>query len=405
MAGQRQVRAAAIVCRVKIRYVLNNAYGAGGTIRTVINQANALCAEHDVEIASVYRNREKPVFAIDERVRLVTLTDLRDDGARWTDPADGNSRFWRKTRRFRNRLPHRHDFRYKRWDPIVDAKIVRYFRAARDGVLITTRPGLNLMSAWFAPRRLIRIAQDHMNFGTYKPGLRAAIVKAYPRLDGVTVLTEHDLVDYQKALAGGVRLECVPNGIPPRAGAASTPEAKAVIAAGRFTRQKGFDLLIEAWAGVHERHPEWRLSVFGGGPMRTGIIERAAELGLADSIRMPGLTRQLDKELAASSMYVLSSRFEGLPMVLLEAVTTGLPVVSFNCPTGPAEIIEDGVNGLLVPPEDVAALTAALCELIEDPERLRAMGAAALKSAERYSMPAVAETWNAFFISLAANRY
>jgi glycosyltransferase involved in cell wall biosynthesis len=398
------VHLTAIVWPVRIRYVLNNAYGAGGTIRTVINQANALCAEHDVEIASVLQTRARPVFAIDPRVKLVSLTGLRDDGSRFTDPQGGNSRFWRKTRHFRNPLPHGRDFRFKRFDPLLDLAVIRYFRRERDGVLITTRPGLNLLAAWAAPRRLIRIGQDHMNLSTYKPRLRKELIRAYPRLDAVAVLTEHDLADWRAALGDGVRLERVPNGIPPVAEPGSTPAAKSVIAAGRFARQKGFDLLVEAWAAVHAKHPDWRLTIFGNGPDREPLLARSAELGLGDSIRMPGITRELDKELAAASIYVLSSRFEGLPMVLLEAMTTGLPAVAFDCPTGPREVIEDGVNGLLVPPEDVDALSAALCELIEDPERLSAMGAGALKSSAPFTMPEVSAHWLRFFAELDKKR-
>ncbi|GLY97619.1 hypothetical protein Acsp02_48730 [Actinoplanes sp. NBRC 103695] len=391
----------AIVCRVKIRYVLNNAYGAGGTIRTVINQANAMCVEHDVEIASVLRTREKTVFALDPRVRLVSLTGLRDDGSRFTDPQGGNSRVWRKTRRFRNRFPHGRDYRFKRWDPLLDLAVIRYFRRQKDGVLITTRPGLNLLAAWTAPRRLLRIAQDHMNLGTYKPALRAELVRAYPRLDAVAVLTEHDLADWRAALGDRVRLERIPNGIPPVAEPGSSPEAKTVVAAGRFAPQKGFDLLVEAWAAVHAKHPDWVLKIFGNGPMREQLIARADELGLGGSVTMPGITRQLDKELAAASLYVLSSRFEGLPMVLLEAMSAGLPAVAFDCPTGPAEVVEDGVNGRLVPAEDVDGLAAALCELIEDPERLREMGAGAVKSSEPFSMPAVSAHWTRFLTELS----
>ncbi|MFG1608408.1 glycosyltransferase family 4 protein [Actinoplanes sp. NPDC049265] len=385
---------------MRIRYVLNNAYGAGGTIRTVINQANALCAEHDVEIASVLRTRERPVFPLDPRVNLVSLTGLRDDGSRFTDPPGGNSRFWRKTRRFRNPLPHGRDFRFQRFDPLLDLAIVRYFRRERDGVLITTRPGLNLLAARYAPRDLIRIGQDHMNLSTYKPTLRKQLIRAYPRLSAVAVLTDHDLADWRAALGDSVRLERVPNGIPPVAGASSSPDARYVVAAGRFARQKGFDLLVEAWATVHAKHPDWRLSIFGNGPDREKLIARAAELGFGDSVRMPGITRQIDKELAAASIYVLSSRFEGLPMVLLEAMSHGLPAVAFDCPTGPREVIEDGVNGRLVPAEDVDGLSAALCELIEDPERLRAMGAGALKSSEPFTMPEVSAHWLRFFAEL-----
>jgi glycosyltransferase involved in cell wall biosynthesis len=390
---------------VKIRYLLHNAYGTGGTIRSVVNQANALCADHDVEIASVYRSAEAPVFAIDPRVRLVPLTDLRADGSRRADPPDKKTRLAKKARRFRNRFPHRHDFRYRRWDPVVDATVIRYFWAAKDGVLVTTRPALNLMSAWFAPRRLVRVGQDHMNMDHYKPPLREAIVRAYPRLDAVTVLTERDLETYRNALrSDDVRLERIPNGIPPTRLPPAALEAKVLIAAGRLSPQKGFDLLIEAFGTVAAKHPEWQLRIFGVGPLRAKLAAQIEELGLAGRVQLKGTTKQLDEQLAASSIYVLSSRFEGLPMVLLEASTAGVPAVAFDCPTGPAEIIEHGRNGLLVPPQDVAALAAGMCRLIENPDERRAMGAAARESSGRYSMPAVREIWETFFAELAGTR-
>jgi glycosyltransferase involved in cell wall biosynthesis len=390
---------------VKIRYVLHNAYGAGGTIRTVINQANALCPDHDVEIASVYHTRSAPIFAVDPRVRLVPLTDLRMDGSRRTDPTNGNTRLSRKLRRLPNPFLHRHDFRYRRWDPVVDAAIVRYFRSVDEGILVTTRPALNLLSTRTAPRRLIRVAQDHMNLGTYKPQLRAAIIRSYPRLDAVTVLTEHDRQDYQRALGGsGVRLECIPNGIPSRDAPGATHDARRLVAAGRLTRQKGFDMLVDAFARVAAKHPDWTLTIYGDGPSLERITNQRNALGLSDVVALPGVTRRLDAELAASSMFVLSSRFEGLPMALLEAMSTGLPVVAFDCPTGPGELIQDEVNGRLVPPGDVDALAAALVDLIEDPDRRRAMGAAAYEASRRFFMPSVRESWEQFFAELTAAR-
>ncbi|HEU4350017.1 MAG TPA: glycosyltransferase family 4 protein [Actinoplanes sp.] len=390
---------------MKIRYVLNNAYVTGGTIRTVLNQANALCADHEVEVASVYRSRLEPSFDIDPRVRLVPLTDMRSDGRRRTDPAGQPSRLLARTRRYRNPLPHGLDFRYRDWDPVVDAALIRYFWAARSGVLITTRPALNLMSAYFAPKRLIRVAQDHMNFGSYKRPLRNAIVRAYRRLDAVTVLTEHDLGDYRQALGGtGVRLARIPNGIPPVPQLTGVPESKVLIAAGRLTRQKGFDLLIDAFAKVRARHPDWQLKIYGEGPLMADLRGRITALGLTDSAHLPGVTNKLPEELSAAGLFVLSSRFEGLPMVLLEAMTLGLPAVAFDCPTGPAEIIENGRNGLLIPPKDTGALADGICELIEDPDRRAAMRAAARESSTRYTMPAVRDLWEGLFADLAAAR-
>jgi glycosyltransferase involved in cell wall biosynthesis len=133
----------------------------------------------------------------------------------------------------------------------------------------------------------------------------------------------------------------------------------------------------------------------------TAQIER---LGLTGSARRCGISRELDRVFSSAGMYVLSSRKEGLPMVLLEAMTAGLPPVAFDCPTGPAEVIHDGVDGLLVPREDPAALAAGICRLIEDPQARLAMGAAARRTSERYSMPVVREAWEKLFAGLVADR-
>ncbi|WIM98730.1 glycosyltransferase family 4 protein [Actinoplanes oblitus] len=389
---------------MNIRFLLHNAYGIGGTIRTVFNQANALCATHDVEIASVYRRTEQPGFPLDPRVRLVSLTDLREDGSRWTDKPGTNSRWWRKTRAARNPLPHGRDFRYNRWDPLVDLKLIRYMRAQRDGVLITTRPALNLLSAWFAPRRLIRIGQDHMNFRSYRPRLQSAIRHAYPRLDAVSVLTRADHAAYREALGDAVRLERIPNGIPPRPAAPVRGRTPILVAAGRLTRQKGFDLLVQAFEQVHERHPDWQLHIFGEGRQRRQLTDLIAERGLGDAVRLRGLSRTLDAELAKASIFVLSSRKEGLPMVLLEAMSTGLPVVAFDCPTGPADVVDDGANGLLIPAEDVPGLAAGMIRLIESPAERETLGAAARATAAQYESPVILARWEELFADLARHR-
>jgi glycosyltransferase involved in cell wall biosynthesis len=390
---------------VKIRYVLHTAYGTGGTIRTVFNQANALCADHDVEIASVYRTRQVPAFTLDPRVRLVPLTGLTTGGTYPGKPGERKRRPINKTRRFKNPLPHRHDFQFRRWDPMVDLAIIRYLRSAKDGILVTTRPGLNLLSARFAPKRVIRIGQDHMNLGSYMPWLRDEIVKTYPRLDAVTVLTEHDREDWIKALGGTpMRLECIPNGIPESTLPPATLDQKVILAAGRLGNQKGFDILIDAYAIVSAKHPDWQLDIFGGGDWRERLNQQIVSLDLIGKIRLPGITKQLDKEFLRASMYVLSSRKEGLPMVLLEAMTAGLPPVAFDCPTGPREVITDGKDGLLIPAEDTAALAAGICELIENPELRRSMGAAAIETSARYSMPVVRAAWEKLFASLTASK-
>lgn len=385
--------------------MLFNAYASGGTTRSVVNQANALCRDHDVEIASIYRHRETPRFAIDPRVRLVPLTELRSDGSRRAAPEGSWTRPMRIARRFANPLPHKLDWRFPRWHPPVDLRLLRYFWAADDGILVTTRPGVNLLSARFAPRRVVKVAQDHMNLATYRPVLRDAIVRAYPRFDAVVTLTDEDRAAYRQALAGAAtRVECIPNGVPPPRVGAATLDAKVLVAAGRLVHQKGFDLLLDAFQTVSAKHPDWQLWIFGGGVQRDALSDRIERLGLTGRAHLKRTTDRLDEQLAAASIYVLSSRFEGLPMVLLEAMTAGLPVVAFDCPTGPAQVIAHGRSGLLVPAADVGALAAGICELIENPGRRRAMGAAAGEDAERYSISSVQHRWEALFAELRRTR-
>ena len=112
----------------------------------------------------------------------------------------------------------------------------------------------------------------------------------------------------------------------------------------------------------------------------------------------------MDEILVTASIFVLSSRFEGLPMVMLEAMAAGVPVVAFDCPTGPADIVRHRRSGLLVPTQDVPALAASLCELVEDSAKRKAMGAAALEESERFSMTAVRHRWQEMLADLTSNR-
>jgi glycosyltransferase involved in cell wall biosynthesis len=199
-------------------------------------------------------------------------------------------------------------------------------------------------------------------------------------------------------------VEQIPNGVPePRLPPAAL-DAKVLVAAGRLLSQKGFDMLLDAFAPVSARHPDWQLWIFGSGPWRSRLAAQIDRLGLGGRAHLKGATSRLDEQFAAASMFVLSSRFEGLPMVLLEAMAAGLPPVAFDCPTGPGEVIGHGTSGLLVPPADTAALAAAICALIEDPARRQAMGVAARERSRAYSMPAVTRQWEQLFTDLTGHR-
>jgi glycosyltransferase involved in cell wall biosynthesis len=150
---------------------------------------------------------------------------------------------------------------------------------------------------------------------------------------------------------------------------------------------------------VARTHPDWRLDIFGHGD-DVSLQARIDKKKLTGVVTLRGFTDQPYQRFAESAIYAMSSRSEGFPMVLLEAMGCGLPLVSFDCPTGPADIIQDGVNGLLVPDGDVKALAAALNRLIEDPALRRRMGAAGVERAQEYAPARIAERWVRLFEEL-----
>jgi glycosyltransferase involved in cell wall biosynthesis len=368
-----------------VRFLLAHAWGFGGTIRTTLTLAGALAeGPREVEIVSVLRRRERPFFPLPGGVAVRALEDRRDR----------SSRLARMLGRLPSVLIHPEDYAYPWCSLWTDVRLLRGLRALRGGALIPTRPALNLLAARLAHPSVTVIGQEHLNFGAHRARLAADIRRHYGRLDALTVLSSDDLRDYGAQL--GDRVHRIPNPVEALDGGVSDGTAKVVVAAGRLNTQKGFDLLIDAWRPVAERHPDWTLRIYGSGPERAALERSAAGL----PVELPGRTDALGAAMAAGSLFVLSSRWEGFGLVLVEAMGKGLPVVSFDCPRGPADIVSDGEDGLLVGAEDVPGLTAAMLELIEDPERRGRMAAAARRTARRYGAGAVVPLWDALFEDL-----
>jgi glycosyltransferase involved in cell wall biosynthesis len=165
-----------------------------------------------------------------------------------------------------------------------------------------------------------------------------------------------------------------------------------VIAVGRYTYQKGFDLLIQAWKLVNMRYPDWVLNIYGPGN-REDYQQMVEDLQLSEVLHCNEASPDIYARYAEHSIFVLSSRYEGFGLVIAEAMATGLPAVSFRCPCGPEDIITDHEDGLLVENGNIEALAEAICYMIEHPEERLQMAGNALLSVQRYREDAIMQQW------------
>ena len=166
---------------------------------------------------------------------------------------------------------------------------------------------------------------------------------------------------------------------------------------GRLTRQKGFDLLLQAFAKVTAKHPDWRLLIIGEGPLRGELEELRNKLGLAEVVSFAGLVAHPSAPLRKAKLFVMASRFEGFPYAALEAMASGLPVIYTDCPSGPREIIRDGIDGLLVPNADVPALAAAMDRLMSDAAERERLALRAPEVLGRFGEDRIIAQWEALF--------
>ncbi|HEV8567096.1 MAG TPA: glycosyltransferase family 4 protein [Actinoplanes sp.] len=383
---------------MKVLFLITDGFGIGGTVRTTFNLAGALADRgHDVEVLSTLRRRDVPMMAAHPAIRLMALLDARPDHPDYVrdDPRRGKP----------TRVYPRADFRSGDYDLLVEQRYAQYLRASDADVVIGTRSGLIAYVARFAPSRMIRIGQEHLTRKQNGIILRAVMPHHYRRLDAFVTVSARDAEDYRAHVRmGRARLVFIPNSVPAPRVPPSTGAAKIVVAAGRLVASKRYDLLIRAFAKVVAEHPDWRLRVYGAGDQDDALRGLVLELGLHNHVLMMGPYSPIEPEWAKGSIAAVPSDREPFGMTLVEAMRCGLPVVSTDAPYGPAEIIADGVDGLLTPVGDPDALADALLRVIGDDRRRRDMSAAALANSARYDPAPIAERYERLFEELAAAR-
>jgi GalNAc-alpha-(1->4)-GalNAc-alpha-(1->3)-diNAcBac-PP-undecaprenol alpha-1,4-N-acetyl-D-galactosaminyltransferase len=351
---------------VKIVLVVPN-LAAGGTERIVTLLAHSWAQrDHDVTIVTIDSTRDD-FYEVDRRVRRVTL------------PPGSGERF---VGRISTVMPLRRVLGDSRPDVIVS--------------FITVTNLLTIVAA--AGRRIPVVVSEQLDPREHRIPRSMKIVRSvlYRRATALVVLTE-GVAEWARRRVPPRMVHVIPNFA--REAALKRPPAgsgsRRVIAIGRFVDQKGFDMLLDAFAAVvaDGSRSDWTLEILGDGPDRPDLEARARALGIADRVRMPGVVSDVAALLAGSEIFVLSSRYEGFPLVLCEAMAAGVPSIAFDCPSGPSELIRHRTDGILVPPGDVAALAASLGELMDDPELRSRLADRGPEVTERFPWSRALDLW------------
>jgi GalNAc-alpha-(1->4)-GalNAc-alpha-(1->3)-diNAcBac-PP-undecaprenol alpha-1,4-N-acetyl-D-galactosaminyltransferase len=277
------------------------------------------------------------------------------------------------------------------------------FRSCEFDVVLSFGDKINILTLLATLRlQLPVVVAEHNDPTKHSIGVTATWLRRllYPRARTVVVLTQ-GIGAWAKRIVKPAAVRVIPNPLDEQFlggfGSDGEKNGQSVMAMGRMEPQKGFDLLLRAFAQCVDGHPGWSLRIFGQGNEQCHLRALADELGIGAKVQFNPVIKEPQKALRGSDLFVLSSRYEGFPMALLEAMACGLPVISFDCKSGPAEMIRDGVNGILVPPGDVRALANAMNRLMENEQERRRLGARAVEVAERFSLSRVNAMWKNVF--------
>ena len=379
--------------KIKIAYSTDGLYAAGGMQRVLTMKANYLAEKlgYDVTIILTEEKELPPFYPLSPLVHVINM-DLN---------------FYRMydSSRLLPRI-----LKYKIYMQRYKKLMTRTLLEIRPDITVSLlRKDINFInSIQDGSRKVGEIHFDKSNYRIFNGPLPAFIrhlisrfwmkqlIRQLKKLDKFIVLTNEDLqswteLDNTMCIHNPSTFEDMTEH--------SSSENKQVIAVGRYTYQKGFDLLFRAWKKVAEKHPDWQLQIFGDGE-RKEYQRQVDELNISNTCILHEATNKIIQKLTGSSIFVLSSRYEGMPMVLGEAMACGVPPVSFACPCGPKDIITDGLDGLLVKKENYEELADKICYLIEQDSIRKNMGQEAIKNIRRFYIENIIQQWDQLFKSL-----
>ncbi|MCH2057591.1 MAG: glycosyltransferase family 4 protein [Thalassotalea sp.] len=350
----------------KVALIINDVSNIGGTEKVTIHLANLLADNGcDVSIISLHQSSERTFFPVNEKVRLSSLR---------SSPVS-----------------------------LMKQAISLSFSLAKQtsafDFVILSDTQLSILSFWLRLRGKSKIVSwEHFNskivtrFGSRWFGRRFAAWFS----DLIVVLTEEDKRNWLDCFWVRRRIECIanPSSVSLRSKPIAENRSNTLLSVGRFTEQKGFDYLVEAWHLIPElKRQGWKIKIVGpNGSAKQALKKRIEQLGLNDAIELAGASSDMQAEYDQADIYVMSSRYEGFGLTLIEAMSSGLPVIAFDCPMGPGEIIVEKF-GISVPATNIKALSEAITSLVSSDENRKYYSEQALRRAADFNEQAIVAIW------------
>jgi len=377
---------------MKIVYNIAGTYNSGGMERVLANKVNYLAGlGHEVNIVTTDQRDRQPYFAMHPNAVQWSL------GINYTEHVNANILQKTASYIYKQKL---HKERLTSLLKLLKADIVISMFDHDASFLYKIKDGSKkILEIHFSRYKRLQYGRTglHGMADRYRSREDLEIAKKYDRF---VVLTKEDK-DYWGNLSN---MQVIPNANSFEPKKAADLAKKRVIAVGRYDGQKAFHHLIQAWKRVYEAHADWSLAIFGQGPLKRDLERLIEQSGLQEVVSLCEPVQDIESEYLNSSVLAMTSRYEGLPMALLEAQACGLPLVSFDCKCGPKDIIENGVNGYLVTEGDITGLADRIIEIIEDPILRIKMGRKSKSKSKHFAEAVVMKQWTDLFDSLTERR-
>lgn len=355
----------------KIAYIVDGMYNSAGMERVITTKANALCQWFDITIITRDQQGRQPFFPLDARIRMV------DVGAR-----------------------DKHTYRMK-LEPLL--------KQEHFDICISTG-GLEFYFLYAIHDGSRKIFEFHFSYdisrvwmGPQMHGIKLWLFSNLQKWRRIRIARHYDYMvvlckaDYQKWRRWCPQVSYIYNPLTIAPTANSPCTSPCAIAVGRLDYQKGFDMLIRVWERAHQAHADWQLRIYGEGDQHEALQRQIDQAGLYDVVTLCGRTEDITKAYNSGSIFVLSSRDEAFGLVITEAEACGLPIVTFDCPSAPAELVKDSTNGFIVPLGDEEAMADCICRLIEDASLRKEFGKASVAFAKQFHVDNIAKQWKELF--------